>query len=42
VLSYAILGMVNWMVQWYRVDGPLSLEEISGILRRSALGALAK
>jgi AcrR family transcriptional regulator len=42
VMSYAILGMVNWMVQWYRADGALGLEEISAILRRSALSAVSR
>jgi len=40
LLSYAILGMVNWMVQWYREDGPMSLAEISSVFRQCALAAV--
>jgi TetR/AcrR family transcriptional regulator, cholesterol catabolism regulator len=40
LLSYAVLGMVNWMVQWYREDGPMSLQEISAIFRQCALAAV--
>jgi AcrR family transcriptional regulator len=28
VVSFAILGMLNWMHRWYRQDGRLSMEEI--------------
>lgn len=40
VLAYAVLGIVNWMVQWYDPKGRLSLEEVSAILQRCALAAL--
>lgn len=26
--AFAVLGVVNWVDQWYRVDGPLTLDEI--------------
>jgi len=29
--SYAMLGAVNWLYQWFRADGRLSPEEIAGI-----------
>jgi hypothetical protein len=40
VLAYAVLGIVNWMVQWYDPRGRLSLEEVTTILQRCALGAI--
>jgi hypothetical protein len=27
-MAYGILGMYNWLIQWYRRDGPLSIEDI--------------
>jgi AcrR family transcriptional regulator len=41
VLAYAVLGIVNWMVQWYDPKGRLSLDEVSSILQQCALGALS-
>ncbi|HEV7679852.1 MAG TPA: TetR/AcrR family transcriptional regulator [Candidatus Dormibacteraeota bacterium] len=41
VLAYAVLGIVNWMVQWYDPKGRLSLEEVTTILQRCALGAIS-
>jgi AcrR family transcriptional regulator len=41
VLAYAILGMVNWMVQWYDPRGRLPLKDVANILQRCALGALS-
>ncbi|MFH1350971.1 MAG: TetR family transcriptional regulator [Pseudomonadota bacterium] len=29
VAAFNMLGAVNWIIRWYRPDGPLSLEEIS-------------
>ena len=29
--TIAILSACNWFTQWYRVDGPLSAEEIGGV-----------
>jgi AcrR family transcriptional regulator len=31
LLSFAILGMCNWLYQWYQPDGPLSAEEVARI-----------
>src|SRR5699024_2388759 len=28
ITSMAILGMVNWLYKWYRIDGAYSIEEI--------------
>jgi TetR/AcrR family transcriptional regulator, cholesterol catabolism regulator len=41
VLAYAVLGMVNWMVQWYDPTGRLPLDEVTNILQRCALGAIS-
>lgn len=41
ILAYAVLGMVNWMVQWYDPKGRLSLDDLTHILQRCALGALS-
>jgi TetR/AcrR family transcriptional regulator, cholesterol catabolism regulator len=41
VLAYAVLGMVNWMVQWYDPEGRLPLEDVTNILQRCALGAIS-
>ncbi len=29
IAAFALLGMVNWLYQWYHIDGPVSEEEIS-------------
>jgi AcrR family transcriptional regulator len=42
VLAYGILGMVNWMVQWYDPNGRLSMDEIGAILRECAMAAVLK
>ena len=31
LLSFAILGMCNWLYQWYRPDGPLAAGEVARI-----------
>ena len=31
LVSFAILGMCNWLYQWYQLDGPLSTDEVSRI-----------
>jgi AcrR family transcriptional regulator len=31
LLSFALLGMCNWMYQWYQPDGPLAAEEVARI-----------
>jgi TetR/AcrR family transcriptional regulator, cholesterol catabolism regulator len=42
VLAYGILGMVNWMVQWYDPAGRLNMKEIGAILHDSAMAAIRK
>ncbi|HYM91857.1 MAG TPA: TetR/AcrR family transcriptional regulator [bacterium] len=37
----AVLGMVNWMVRWYRPEGPRPAEEIAARFGDYAVGALA-
>ena len=41
VLAYGILGMLNWMVQWYDPAGRLTMDRISSTLRSCALAAVA-
>ena len=31
LLSFAILGMCNWLYQWYQPEGPLSVDEVARI-----------
>lgn len=31
LLSFALLGMCNWLYQWYQPDGPLSVDEVARI-----------
>lgn len=31
LLSFALLGMCNWLYQWYQPDGPLSTDEVARI-----------
>jgi AcrR family transcriptional regulator len=31
IITLGILGMCNWIIKWYREDGPLTPKEISGI-----------
>lgn len=40
VMAFAILGSYNWLVQWWRPDGRLSIDEIHEILVGMALRAL--
>ncbi|MDQ7028361.1 MAG: TetR/AcrR family transcriptional regulator [Ardenticatenia bacterium] len=37
VVSFALLGMVNWVYQWYSPDGPRSAEEIGAIFANVVL-----
>ena len=37
----AILGMMNWLSQWYRADGPATPERIAREMANLALGGLA-
>ncbi len=38
--GFAVLGMVNWMVRWYRPDGQRSAEEIAARFGEYVVGAL--
>jgi TetR/AcrR family transcriptional regulator, cholesterol catabolism regulator len=40
ILAYGILGMFNWMVQWYDPNRRSSAEEIGQTLVAAALGAI--
>ena len=31
VISFAILGVLNWMITWYRQDGPLSADQLAEV-----------
>lgn len=37
LLAFAILGIYNWMIQWFRPDGRLTMAEIHAELLQSAL-----
>lgn len=39
--GFAILGMCNWMVRWYRPDGAMPADEIAALLGTLAVDALA-
>jgi AcrR family transcriptional regulator len=41
VLAYGILGMLNWLVQWYDPAGRLPMDRIGSTLRSCALAAVA-
>ena len=38
----ALLGMINWLVMWYRPSGPLTPEEIGNYFARAALRSLVR
>lgn len=42
MLSFAILGSVNWVARWYSPNGPLSPEEIGDALSEYLVGGLLK
>jgi TetR/AcrR family transcriptional regulator, cholesterol catabolism regulator len=42
VLAFGLLGMLNWMVQWYDPNGRLTMEQIGETLRSCANAAVAK
>jgi TetR/AcrR family transcriptional regulator, cholesterol catabolism regulator len=42
VLAFGLLGMLNWMVQWYDPNGRLTMEQIGKMLRSCANAAVAK
>lgn len=37
LVTFAILGMCNWMQNWYRIDGPVPVEMISEAFASAAL-----
>jgi AcrR family transcriptional regulator len=40
LMAYGVLGMFNWMVQWYRPAGSESIESIGGLLAEMAMDSL--
>jgi TetR/AcrR family transcriptional regulator, cholesterol catabolism regulator len=40
VVTYAIIGMVNWMFKWYKPGGRLSAEEIARTFNAMVLGGI--
>ena len=34
IVTYGLLGMLNWVLKWYKRDGPLTIDEISNIFYR--------
>lgn len=40
IAAFWILGGMNWMYQWYRADGPQSLEEIAEAFAELAVNSL--
>jgi AcrR family transcriptional regulator len=41
VVSYGLLGMLNWLYQWYRPQGRLSIREVAEQFTAMALSGLA-
>ncbi len=41
VVSYGVLGMLNWLYQWYRPQGRLSIREVAEQFTAMALSGLA-
>jgi AcrR family transcriptional regulator len=41
VVSYGLLGMLNWLYKWYRPDGRLSPDQIAKQFAALSLGGLA-
>ena len=42
IVSFLLLGMMNWLYIWYRPDGPLSLDEILSNMKRLVIDGLEK
>jgi AcrR family transcriptional regulator len=38
ILTFGILGMLNWVPKWYKKDGPKSAKEVSNIFYRMVTG----
>ncbi|HEY0521795.1 MAG TPA: TetR/AcrR family transcriptional regulator [Stellaceae bacterium] len=41
MMSFAVLGAVNWISRWYRPEGPLSIEEVAAAIVDFALQGIA-
>ena len=41
VVSYGLLGMLNWLYKWYEPGGRLSVQEVAAQFAALALGGLA-
>lgn len=41
VVTYAILGAINWMYRWYERNGRLSIQEVASTFTRTFLDGLA-
>lgn len=33
IVTMAIIGMINWTYKWFKQDGPLTMEEITGVFK---------
>jgi TetR/AcrR family transcriptional regulator, cholesterol catabolism regulator len=42
IAAFGILGMCNWLSQWYRADGPLTSQQIAAMFARMVEGGLEK
>lgn len=42
MVSYAVVGMVNWMFRWYSPDGRLDPDEISHVFSEIVLGGIRR
>ncbi len=42
IVTFLILGMINWFYQWYRPDGPRSIEEIIENINTVVLRGISK
>lgn len=42
IVSFLLLGMMNWLYIWYRPNGPLSLDEILSNMKRMVTDGLEK
>ncbi|MCU0598342.1 MAG: TetR/AcrR family transcriptional regulator [Desulfobacterales bacterium] len=40
ILTFLIMGMLNWFYQWYKPDGPRSLEKILGDVKNLVFGGV--
>jgi AcrR family transcriptional regulator len=40
VIAYGLLGIYNWMVQWYQQEGPNDLDTITSVFEEMAMSAV--